>query len=304
MFRCLIYFTPMVFLLFLFPAVPLVSQDGEGNVERWNRLQNYSDFSAYRTIGALMEAYPGIVTDRTRRKGDWSFLVRGRRFFWAGGRLLPEEDLGRAEDYSPQPFYVYPGDYEPYRMLYLGEREEELRRLVDLRENRPLNRHPGFYDALYRLHDEESAWSMMKSIFFLGHKVTLHRDLLEDLARVEETLIRELPRDEELKNYVDGLSLVAGYSWRPIAGTESRSNHSYGIALDFIPADYGDRDVYWRWSKDFNDQWYNIPWNRMHRPPESFVRAFEAEGFVWGGKWLLFDTIHFEYRPELEILNR
>jgi hypothetical protein len=24
---------------------------------------------------------------------------------------------------------------------------------------------------------------------------------------------------------------------------------------------------------------------------------------VWGGKWMLFDTIHFEYRPEILILS-
>ena len=29
------------------------------------------------------------------------------------------------------------------------------------------------------------------------------------------------------------------------------------------------------------------------------VDAFEAEGFIWGGRWYHFDTMHFEYRPEL-----
>ena len=29
------------------------------------------------------------------------------------------------------------------------------------------------------------------------------------------------------------------------------------------------------------------------------VDAFEAEGFIWGGRWLHYDTMHFEYRPEL-----
>ena len=27
--------------------------------------------------------------------------------------------------------------------------------------------------------------------------------------------------------------------------------------------------------------------------------ACERHGFVWGGKWLHFDTMHFEFRPEL-----
>jgi hypothetical protein len=26
-------------------------------------------------------------------------------------------------------------------------------------------------------------------------------------------------------------------------------------------------------------------------------RAFEAEGFIWGGKWAAFDLMHFEYGP-------
>ncbi|WP_265937085.1 M15 family metallopeptidase [Aliarcobacter butzleri] len=26
---------------------------------------------------------------------------------------------------------------------------------------------------------------------------------------------------------------------------------------------------------------------------------FEKYGFIWGGRWYHFDTMHFEYRPEL-----
>lgn len=32
--------------------------------------------------------------------------------------------------------------------------------------------------------------------------------------------------------------------------------------------------------------------------PASIVRAFESEGFIWGGKWYHFDLMYFEYRPE------
>ncbi len=33
--------------------------------------------------------------------------------------------------------------------------------------------------------------------------------------------------------------------------------------------------------------------------PWEIVRIFEAHGFIWGGKWYHYDTMHFEYRPEL-----
>ena len=29
------------------------------------------------------------------------------------------------------------------------------------------------------------------------------------------------------------------------------------------------------------------------------VEIFEKYGFIWGGKWYHYDTMHFEYRPEL-----
>ncbi|MDC7224282.1 MAG: M15 family metallopeptidase [Spirochaetales bacterium] len=291
--------------LFFLTLIPASAQQGtEELMERWNRLQDYPRYTAYRVLGALVEAYPGVITDRSRQDGDWTCLVGGTRFYWAGGRMLPEEALPDRERYAPYPFYRYPSEYEPELMLYLGERQTELDALLEARESRPLERHPGFYNSLYRISDENSAWNMMKTVYFMGFKVTVHRDIMEDLARVEERLLKLVETDRELKTYLDSLEYVAGYSWRVIAGTASRSNHCYGFAVDFLPFHYGGKNAYWRWSRDFYDQWYNLDWDKRYRPPEAFVRAFEEEGFVWGGKWLLFDSIHFEYRPEIKVLNR
>jgi hypothetical protein len=33
--------------------------------------------------------------------------------------------------------------------------------------------------------------------------------------------------------------------------------------------------------------------------PHGIVDIFEKHGFIWGGKWYHYDTMHFEYRPEL-----
>ena len=76
------------------------------------------------------------------------------------------------------------------------------------------------------------------------------------------------------------------YNCRAIAGTDRTSMHSWGAAIDLNTA-YSD---YWRWSKDGGYR------NRI--PPE-IVDVFERHGFIWGGRWSHFDTMHFEYRPEL-----
>lgn len=36
-----------------------------------------------------------------------------------------------------------------------------------------------------------------------------------------------------------------------------------------------------------------------NRIPLEIVGVFEKYGFVWGGRWYHFDTMHFEYRPEI-----
>ena len=72
---------------------------------------------------------------------------------------------------------------------------------------------------------------------------------------------------------------------RNIAGTDRPSAHSYGISIDLNV----ERSHYWRWQKG---GWKNAI-------PQKIVDAFEDQGFIWGGRWYHFDTMHFEYRPEL-----
>ena len=81
------------------------------------------------------------------------------------------------------------------------------------------------------------------------------------------------------------------YNCRTIAGTERGSAHGYGIAIDIALK----HAHYWRWSKPGPD---GAP-TFANAVPQEIVAAFEAEGFIWGGRWSHFDTMHFEYRPEL-----
>jgi len=85
---------------------------------------------------------------------------------------------------------------------------------------------------------------------------------------------------------------IAGtYNCRAVADTGQPSPHGYGIAIDLNLA-FSD---YWYWRGRDGAAVYR---NRM---PEEIVAIFEKHGFIWGGKWYHFDTMHFEYRPELLI---
>jgi hypothetical protein len=76
---------------------------------------------------------------------------------------------------------------------------------------------------------------------------------------------------------------------RPVADTGKTSMHGYAAAID-LNLKYSD---YWLWA----GRGKSIPYrNRM---PHEIVDVFERHGFIWGGKWYHYDTMHFEYRPEL-----
>jgi len=83
---------------------------------------------------------------------------------------------------------------------------------------------------------------------------------------------------------------IAGVlSCRPVADTGAMSMHGYAAAID-LNLSYSD---YWLWKAKSN----TIPY--QNRMPRQIVEIFEHYGFIWGGKWYHYDTMHFEYRPEL-----
>lgn len=81
------------------------------------------------------------------------------------------------------------------------------------------------------------------------------------------------------------------FNWRVIAGTTRQSTHSFGATID-INVRLSD---YWRNDKPNAAGVYAY----KNRIPSEIVEIFERHGFIWGGQWYHYDTMHFEYRPEL-----
>lgn len=118
-------------------------------------------------------------------------------------------------------------------------------------------------------------------------------------AQSLEKVGREI-HDAGLSHYVS--ENFGTFNWRRIAGTPRLSMHSFGIAIDFkLPKILG---RYWRWDALPSNKYRMFPVEILR--DENFNRVvsiFESHGFVWGGKWWHYDSMHFEYRPELTIVD-
>ena len=124
---------------------------------------------------------------------------------------------------------------------------------------------------------------------FLGQDVRVHRHVADPLASVSRRLEAAIAASPDLARFVIG-PLGGTFNWRVVANTGRRSAHSWGIAIDLVTA----HTTYWEWDRAAGRP---VAWT--NQIPAAVVDAFEANGFVWGGRWYHYDTMHFEYRPEL-----
>ena len=135
---------------------------------------------------------------------------------------------------------------------------------------------------------------------FLGQRLSIHEYIVEPLSRIDGQLRSLAHTDPAVAEFIDLLETADGYSWRQIRDTKGRSFHSMGLALDLLPQQWQHKIIYWNWEKNKgNEDWMFIPLKNRWMPPDAVIACFEREGFVWGGKWTVWDNMHFEYRPEL-----
>jgi hypothetical protein len=133
----------------------------------------------------------------------------------------------------------------------------------------------------------EEVYRHVRYVPFFGTAWPFHERVAPAVRRVVERLQAAARAEPKLLPY---LTEIGGtWIWRPIARSRTLSTHAWGIAIDLNV----ERSFYWRWTpRGEAPRWRSST-------PQAIVDAFEAEGFIWGGRWRHFDTMHFEYRPEL-----
>lgn len=153
-------------------------------------------------------------------------------------------------------------------------------------------RNENFFKAIYGT-TKENVRSNLKSFIWcpklVNQSILFNKKngALEALQKVSN----ELDKHPEWRKY---LTRIGGtFNWRKINGTERLSAHSFGITIDINI----EKSNYWQWDCNCTNE--NVKLRFINKIPLELVQIFEKNGFIWGGRWYHYDTMHFEYRPEL-----
>ena len=295
----------LIFIIYL----PLFAQ-----TQTQTQTQSQAAFMGIGNLKYFERAYPDITFERRydRQVGDWIISVTvpsvpgdktspgtTTEFYWANASFLPAEELENKDKYWPL-LYSYakqladPADYTEEEKVRIQEFSSEESRINGAGT-------PMFlFDAIYDSATRRSLETHIKRIDFLGKKTNVHDRMLEPLKRVETKIYELAKTDSQVQDFLNNLKSTDAYSWRIIDGTNRKSFHSFGIALDILPKSQGGKQIFWSWAADkFPKTWMLVPLSNRWMPPDSVISAFEEEGFIWGGKWVIYDNMHFEYHPEL-----
>ena len=251
---------------------------------------------------ALHMGYPQDISAVEFRNDDWAVLMRDIWYYYCDGRLLQEDKREEAANYRSQIFYRYTNELPPFILRPVPEPRTGGANNNASQQRARLAR-SSFMDDLWQSRDRTEAYANIRTVRFLDRTIRVHYKIVEILAHVEERILEEAGNDRSVQAWINSLAPPESWSWRNIATTESRSFHSYGVAIDLRPRALGRLQTYWLWTSQHRSDWFNVPYEERYHPPEAVIKIFEEHGFIWGGKWQRFDTMHFEYRPEVMILN-
>ncbi len=235
-------------------------------------------------LRVLRSAYPDAVAGMERgASGHLELVLKdGTRLVYDDGRARTPEEAEQSPDIRTMLAQVYPLGRVSKCSAYPEPG-------VDPGRHRVL----AFFEALYG-HSEDEVRSHCRPVAFDGHAAPFNarHGAAAALERVWARLAPQSARHPEWRHVLRPFG--GTLCWRAIADTERLSPHSFGMAVDLNP-----HLAYWLTEAHPE----RVPGQVLAFPPQ-IVEAFEAEGFIWGGKWAAFDLMHFEYRPELVLKAR
>lgn len=271
-----------------------------------------------KEISLLQKSYPDLIFYLTYDSSvnDWKIQItippdpdRGGEYrkvnlYWANGSLLPKEELENTKMYWSL-LYHYPKELSD-PSSFSEEQKKRIRQFssTDNRKNgagTPMF----FFDAIYSSSSKEEVTPHLVSTTFLSHPTKIHERIYYQIKSIEKRIKDIAKTDSEVNEFIKNIKTTDAFNWRIIAGTKRHSFHSLGIAIDIMPKSLNGKAIFWSWQKDKDpENWMLTPLSERWTPPQKVIDIFEDEGFIWGGKWTIFDNMHFEYHPELIYYNK
>ncbi|MFA9454365.1 MAG: M15 family metallopeptidase [Candidatus Aminicenantaceae bacterium] len=239
------------------------------------------DPRAFHEVTTIWEAYGDYIQRIEVRDGDVAFLVDKTWIFYREGRLLSEQNLHNSHRYDSL-FSEYDRT-GPVEKLSRGRRLPRSRDLIHAMFGRT----------------ESQVREHCVTFTFLNHEVNVNRLAAYALRQVEREIYATASSDPEVRAFIQDLSVIYSFHRKNVKGSRTLSFHAYGLALDIIPRSYSGLHANWMWSRTYKRYWYRIPLEKRWSPPPAVMNAFKRHGFIWGGDWVRFDCVHFEYRPEI-----
>lgn len=243
--------------------------------------QNIYSLTMKRDLLCLMLAYPGSAVDVLKDKSGAVYLIlkSGKKILYDDmrsknfGEKLANPDL---QDMLEQPYPL-----------------ENTLKLMDI------NFDPGRFRVYLLLHEvygsSRLAVEQNLTNVSLGYRSFQFNRCNNAAASLKLAINELIPLAARNSHIGNALFPSSGtFNYRLISGTGQLSPHSFGIAID-LARDHRD---YWQWASREEGQ------KRLNAYPKEIVEVFEKNNFIWGGKWSHFDTLHFEYRPEIILKAR
>ncbi len=224
-------------------------------------------------VKKLLKSYPNHIKGFQNNR---ILFKDGTSMIYDDGKKKTSQELLDDPDIEDQFFYHYEkGAVNPYKNQDPGRIRNE-----------------DFFKKIYGNSKNEVEKKLTEIVWcpkLVNQKIKV--TTVNGLDKIIRKLSEELDGHPEFKKYISNIG--GTFNWRNISGTNRLSMHAFGMTID-LNVSYSN---YWQWDCKCKDENANLKFR--NKVPQKLVEIFEKHGFIWGGKWYHYDTMHFEYRPEL-----
>ena len=219
----------------------------------------------------LIKAYPNFIKGY---ENGYLLMSDGTKMLYDDRRQKSFEQ--KLDDADPEDMFAFKYDRKSWTPEYLQDAGR--------------SRCEQLFKKMYGASAEVSR--NLVSVPWAGGKVQFTK--INGAADSLRAVAKELEKHPELRSY---LKSSGTFYWRKVRGANRQSAHSYGMTIDIAVA----KSDYWLWKNPGKKETEKIVY--ANRFPKELVLIFEKHGFIWGGRWYHYDTMHFEFRPEILMAN-